>query len=507
MEENKILVVDDEQSLCELLCDVLVREGFQPDIAYNGREAISKLRQNHYNLMLLDLNMPDVSGLEVLKTVSQLNCSTEVIIITAYASLDSAITAVRQKAYDYITKPFQITQLLTTIRNALAKQRLSDENLKLLMDLQQRERELEKAYRYRNNLVESSADVIITTDISGKIVIFNNAAEKLTGYDRGQVIGTPVFRLFSEKQRDELTSLIKDPEWDGSINGLDILLRHKQGKDIPLSGILSLMKDGQDHLEGILMILRDLRERDRLQQQLLQSQRLAGLGQLAAGVAHELRNPLGVMNTSLYYLREKLKDSDPKIKEHLDMIKQEISQSQKIITSLLDFSRESNSQVEPVDIEETLEETLMSVQQKISAQNIKVTKNHKRGLKALANRDSLKQAFTNVILNAIDAMKDGGELGVRARNNGNRIVIEISDTGCGIPKEIMSDIYNPFFTTKQVGEGVGLGLSLTYSILERYNGTIEAESEDGKGSTFTLTLPSGEEKGDDAKRMDTDRRQ
>ena len=476
MEHAKVLVVDDEEPIRRILCEILEREMISSDTASDGYEAIRKLEENDYDVVLLDLNMPGMSGLDVLRSICDLGKPVEVIIVTGYGSLDSAIEAVRYRAYDYVLKPFEATQITKIVKNALEKRRLM--------------KDLERAYRYTSSLLKSSADVIISTDMSKTVVIFNPAAEKLTGYAAEEVIGRSVDMLLPEGRREEFGRLCVKVMEDGSLGNLDLPLLRKDGREVPLSGTLSLIKSDDSDPEGLLLILKDLRERDRLQQQLLQAQKMAALGQFAAGVAHELRNPLGIMNTSLYYVRTHIKDGDPKIKEHLEIIGQEIRRSQKIITSLLDFSRRPASPAKSMDLRKVVEEALERVIKDVPP-SIKVRKEYKGDVKVMADMDDVRQALINVITNAVEAMEDGGELSICVEKEGERGIVRVSDTGCGIPEENMAHIYNPFFTTKRAGKGVGLGLAITYSILQRYKGTIEAESEEGKGTTFTLSLPCG----------------
>ena len=194
MEHAKVLVVDDEEPIRRILCEILEREMISSDTASDGYEAIRKLEENDYDVVLLDLNMPGMSGLDVLRSICDLGKPVEVIIVTGYGSLDSAIEAVRYRAYDYVLKPFEATQITKIVKNALEKRRLM--------------KDLERAYRYTSSLLKSSADVIISTDMSKTVVIFNPAAEKLTGYAAEEVIGRSVDMLLPEGRREEFGRLI-----------------------------------------------------------------------------------------------------------------------------------------------------------------------------------------------------------------------------------------------------------------------------------------------------------
>ena len=221
-----------------------------------------------------------------------------------------------------------------------------------------------------------------------------------------------------------------------------------------------------------------------------QSEKLAGLGQLAAGVAHEIRNPLGIIATSIYYLNEILPEKRKEVKKHFHIVESEIDRCQAIITNLLEFSRTSDAEVEPVDVNGLLNMTLSLVEKDLFGRDIHLVKKLESMPNIKANLDEMKQVFLNLILNATQAMPRGGELKIiTSIHNNNKVKIKVSDTGMGIPRENLDKVFNPFFTTKEPGEGTGLGLALVHTIIERYRGNIRVESEEEKGTTFIIELP------------------
>ncbi len=230
-------------------------------------------------------------------------------------------------------------------------------------------------------------------------------------------------------------------------------------------------------------------ELERSQALVLQSEKLAGLGQLAAGVAHEIRNPLGIIATSMYYLNEILPEKRKEVKKHFHIIESEIDRCQVIINNLLEFSRTSDIEVEPVDVNGLLNMTLSLVEKELFGRDIRLIKKIEKVPKIKANLDEMKQVFLNLILNATQAMPKGGELRIITSTHNDKVRIKVSDTGMGISKENLDKIFNPFFTTKEPGEGTGLGLALVHTIIERYGGNIRVESEEEKGTTFTTELP------------------
>jgi len=237
-------------------------------------------------------------------------------------------------------------------------------------------------------------------------------------------------------------------------------------------------------------------ELKRSQAYLFQSEKLAGIGQLAAGVAHEMRNPLGVIATSLYYLKDILSPQDKNVKRHFEIMNAEIARCQIIINNLLEFSRKSEKEIELVDVNRLLKMSLSLLEKDLLVRDIRLIKEMPNIPEILANMDEMKQVFLNLILNATQSMPKGGKLKVKTSMAGKeKIRIKIKDTGVGIRKEDLSEIFNPFFTTKAPGEGTGLGLSLVHSVIESYDGTIQVESKEGKGTSFIIELPIFQEKG------------
>jgi two-component system NtrC family sensor kinase len=227
----------------------------------------------------------------------------------------------------------------------------------------------------------------------------------------------------------------------------------------------------------------------RTENQLIQSDRVASLGKLAAGVAHEINSPLtGVLTYSSLLLKAK-KDGDPD-KEDLEVIVNETNRCKKIVKGLLDFARQTAPQKTLSDINEVIEKSTDLVSHQAGMQNVRIEKKIKPDLpKIMIDVGQIQQVFINILLNAIEAMPQGGTLTVSSGTEDEMVVLRFTDTGVGIPKEILPKILDPFFTTKEQGKGTGLGLSVSYGIIERHRGKLEVQSEVGKGTTFTVKLP------------------
>jgi len=233
---------------------------------------------------------------------------------------------------------------------------------------------------------------------------------------------------------------------------------------------------------------KEIAERKEMEEKLVRSEKLAVLGQLAGGVGHELRNPLGAIKNAAYFLNMALEEPEPEVKETLDILEKEVATSERIISSLLGFARPKPPVRRKVDINEVIQEALYHV---TVPENVKVVTQLDESLPSiLADPDQLGQVFTNVTVNAIQAMPEGGQLAVKSKaSNQEWVTISFTDTGVGIPKPNLKKLFEPLFSTK--AKGIGLGLAVTSTLVEGHGGTIKAQSAVGKGSTFTVRLPIG----------------
>lgn len=240
------------------------------------------------------------------------------------------------------------------------------------------------------------------------------------------------------------------------------------------------LKSSNEEMEAANEELRETQEK------LVQQEKLAAVGQLASGVGHELRNPLGVMKNAVYYIKTKVPQDDEKLAKHLKIMEREIDNSTKIIGDLLGFSRTKKPSMEPTDIHRVIDDALLVVE---VPTNVRISKEFGKQLsQAFIDPDQMRQVFLNLALNAIQAMNEGGMLTIVTRQSNSFIEVQFKDTGCGIPQENIKKLFDPFFTTKS--RGVGLGLAVSHGIIERHQGKINVVSTIGKGTTFTVSVPA-----------------
>jgi PAS domain S-box-containing protein len=323
------------------------------------------------------------------------------------------------------------------------------------------------------------------------------AACELTGYASDELVGRPIWdpapprTSGTSARRNWLRTLQRE-----SASFENVPLRRKDGSTVYVE--YNSMFSEFNGRPVVQSFYRDVTEKQALEYTLIQSQKLAGLGQLSAGVAHELRNPLGIMGSSLYFINSVLDKEEVKVpdhvRKHLGIIRNEVDRSRKIIESLLSFSRVSNQERESVDLNELLRVTLDLVKKELLVNNIRLVTEFAELPCVRLNLDELKQGFLNIILNATQAMPEGGLLRIRTRLEGERVLIAFEDTGQGISKENLPNVFNPFFTTKEPGMGTGLGLSLTHSFIRRAGGDLAVESELGIGTTVRIWLPASQQR-------------
>lgn len=304
-------------------------------------------------------------------------------------------------------------------------------------------------------------------------------------------------RIFS---KDAIGRLVES----GSIRNLGLYYKTKLGEKIPISFSGSALKDREGNLAGIVGVARDMREIRRLEAQLVKSEKLVAIGKLAAGVAHEINNPLNVISGHAEMLSME-KSKDENAKRVAGIIMEQTKRATTIIQSLLHFSRQIKLKMGPVDVNKTLEETLPLLTYQVEVENINIVRELTSDLpKIIANSGQLQQVFLNIMLNAVQAMPNGGALTIRtyaaeATEFGRRkadifkrgdkiVVIEFRDTGNGIPEEELERVFDPFFSTKE--GGTGLGLSICHGIIDAHQGMIEVKSKKGEGASFIIKLPA-----------------
>ncbi len=374
-------------------------------------------------------------------------------------------------------------ELLTTISSPVA---LALENAYLYDQANIRAMELERLKDYSENIIESLTVGVVVLDQRGKIIGWNRVLEETFSQKKEEVLNKKLAEVLGEKNFAALFP--SDSQQDFRLLSeisLDIFPNEKKIFDIAKTALL----DNKMKPYGTIIVFEEITEKISLQQQLLTSEKLASIGLLSAGVAHEINTPLTGISSYVQILQKKLSNSSHA--QILDKIEAQTERVAKIIKNLLNFARNpSESSFHKVDLKESLQEIVSLIEYKLKTININLDMNLSPVKPIWAQGQRLQQVFINIILNAMDAMPDGGTLRIELSQSDNQAVIRIEDTGTGIKEQHLPHIFDPFFTTKGMGKGTGLGLSISYAIIKEHEGQITVESEWGKGSLFTISIPT-----------------
>lgn len=334
-------------------------------------------------------------------------------------------------------------------------------------------------------VIESLSDGLFVTDKERIIISFNNAASRITGYSAVEVVGLPYNKFFSM-----LSGSVPVIEMN---KNTEMNIHTKDNRHLIISITSALVKNSEGEDIGKVFTFRDITEEKQRQEVYHRTEKLVALGQLSAGIAHELNTPLGSI---LGYARLLMKDKklDAQQRERLEIIAEQAKRSGAIIKGLLNFARQSNSSfrnMKDAGVNDILTDVLKLLQTEIQKYGINVITDFRQIPDAKVDVRQIEQAIFNIILNAIHAVKNknNGEICIRTFAENNFIKIEVSDNGLGIPEDVKPRIFDPFFTTKPVGEGTGLGLSISAGIISEHGGSIDVESTEGNGATFIITLP------------------
>ncbi|HMD32699.1 MAG TPA: ATP-binding protein, partial [Candidatus Acidoferrales bacterium] len=361
------------------------------------------------------------------------------------------------------------------------------QNSRLYLSLELKAEQVERLKDFSENIVGSLNVGVMALDLAGRVESWNPQLEKLTGISRDQAVGQRVSALLPPDLAVELESRTVNGH-GGEIYKFPLVNRSGQGLMVNVS--VTPLEDKQGAELGRLVLLNDITERVQLEQQLLQTEKLTSLGLLAAGVAHEVNTPLAVISNYIQMLARQLPGDDSR-QQIIEKIVKQTFRASEIVNNLLNFSRTGAGEFAAVNLNEVIEETLSLVAHPFRTAHVSVIKSFEDGLPAVkGSGNRLQQVFLNLFLNARDAMPSGGMLEVRTVSQNGSVEVEVTDTGTGIPGENLHRIFDPFFTTKATGRGTGLGLSVSYGIVQEHNGRIEVRSTPGKGTSFRLEFPA-----------------
>jgi PAS domain S-box-containing protein len=364
---------------------------------------------------------------------------------------------------------------------------LESHGIELEQKVVERTKELKRSEEKYRSLIEKMNDGFAIVDKNNNMTFANKKLGEILEYSPEELLGRDVLSIIEEGDIDTLEEELRRGA-SGKSSIFEVQWKTKKGKKIYTLMSASPLYDEKGNCIGYFAVVTDITERKRFQQQLLQSEKLAATGQLAASIAHEINNPLSGIKNCIYILMDEIDTGDSK--EYLDMADRELDRIARIVKQLLDFYRPSKETMVSTDINEVIDDVLKFMEAQLKTQNVKVSKKLDPKLpEIMASGEQLKQVFINLILNAQEAMPKSGKLDIKTKFEHKNIKIEFKDNGYGIPEDEIENLFDPFYSTKTEGKGTGLGLSVSYGIIKAHNGMIDVTSVVGKGTTFTITLP------------------
>ena len=382
------------------------------------------------------------------------------------------------------TEQVLLILLIFTTLIAIVFYIFSQLNRTLKREIARRTEELTLSRNELRTTFDGLAHLMATFNDKCEIVNFNKSFSRFLGKTPDEILQKHCFSLESRFFENCSSCIVKKTFKNNKIYKKEIT---EKGSIYELSTYpIDLDKS---EVRKVLLMVKDITSEKITEQKYFQENKMAAIGQLAAGMAHEIRNPLGLIRNYSYLLKHTTDSSDPQVSKSISQIESSVEKAGSIIDNLLNFSRLDDENTEKIYIRNFTEEILQLENKLMLSRKIKYSIKCSSSISYKINREVLKHIVINLTGNAIDAMPDGGELGVSAEISENSLILKFSDTGTGIPEENRESIFNPFFTTKKRGKGTGLGLYIVYSDVKRYGGEITVQSEMGKGTVFTVTLP------------------
>ncbi len=485
-EALKVLVVDDDSQLVRTLVDILEMNGYHPHGASNGRQGLELAERlpAPVAVALVDLRLPDMDGMELVGRLHALSGLTEVVILTGNASLDSAVKALREQSYDYLIKPVSPPDLLRTLGAAGERwqRRRAEERFRVLLD--------------------QLSEIITIAAPDGTIQYQSPAVERVLGYSATERSQQSLFDLVHPEDQATARTLIRDAVDHRHTRSVQLRMRHRDGSWRVLEAIANNLV-GHPDVDGIIVTARDVTERNQLEVQLRQSQKMETVGRLAGGIAHDFNNLLTIILTESELARAEL-PAGHAIRDSLLGIQGAAERAAGLTRQLLAFSRKQIAQPTAFSLAGLVHD-MDRMLRRLIGENIElsVSAGPDPGL-VRADPAQIEQVLLNLVVNARDAMPAGGRLMIETSRvvldrsyadvhaavvPGPYVMLAVTDSGSGMSDEVKAHLFEPFFTTKEQGMGTGLGLATCYGIVRQFEGHIGVYSEIGVGTTVKVYLP------------------
>ncbi len=490
--QPNILVIDDEQIICFSVKQTLEQEGMHVDSAENGIVGLARLQEKKYDVILIDLMMPQMGGLEILEAVHKYDPTIVTIIVTGYATIESAVEAVQKGAYDYIPKPFTPDELRNVVRKGLGRHQLLAETERLRQEREQNLMRLAAEQSRLSTIIQCMGEGLIATDKDANLILINPVACQLLHIENGGSIGRSIRGYLNNQTLENLIcDSLKRKKFPRTNISKEIVF-DEENHIIYLSTIAPI-REQENEISGVAVVLMDITEEKKLERM------KAEFHKLLAFVTHELKAPINAIEGYLdLIIKDYLKNNPEKQKEYLIRSRDKAETLRNLVHDLLSLTAIETGrlarQMEPVDVYRILIDLVTFMENEITLKKLKVVCDIPETLpKILGDINTLTHLFTNLMSNAIKYNREGGQITIRATTEEDQVVVSIIDTGSGIDENELPHIFDEFYRSKnekvQKIPGTGLGLNITKRIAELHQGRIEVRSTLNEGSQFDVYFP------------------
>jgi len=498
---TKVLLIDDEETNVRVLAISLRSDGYEVVTAYSGEEGLAVFNRESPEIVVTDIKMPGMDGIEVLKKIKDRSSETEVIIITGHGDIDNAIEALKHGASDFINKPVRDEAISLALKRAedklYIKAKLKEYTENLEKEIERATRELRRQSNFMEKLIKTSEEGIVATDKKFNVVIYNPAAEHILGYPVSEVLYAKKAKdLFSKELMRKYQAKRHDKQKRIKLQHFEAHVKNNDGSMIPVRFVGTFLYE-QKKVMGSVAFLQDLTEIKRLERELLMSERLATVGQTVAGMAHGVKNILHGFKGGSYLMEVGFKnDNKEKLKAGWEMIQKNILHTSELVMDLLTYSKVREPEYKPCNPNDIVKDVCQVLEETASEYNVRIVQQFDPSIGEVAMDERIiHTTLMNLVSNAIDACvfddTPGKSLEVRVKTGleqGSVIRYEVVDNGMGMDENVKEKIFTSFFSTKG-HRGTGLGLLVSRKLIEDHNGAIDVLSEVGQGTTFIVKVP------------------
>lgn len=500
MSANKILIVDDEEIIVRLLSMSLKSDGYETVAAYSGQEGLDVFQAESPDIVVTDIKMPGMDGLELLKKIKEIDPEKEVIIVTGHGDIDSTITALQYGASDFINKPVRDEALAIALERAKTKiairEQLAEYTENLEIKVAEATEEIRRKSNFQRLLIKSSNDAIVAFNSDWEVVVYNPEATRLFGRPAKDVRKKmKIDDIFPSELAGRTKKHAKDSVGQKAQSWKESELKFKNGRTIPVRYFSNVLHEKGEYV-GTVSFFQDLTEIKRLEKELVQSERLAAVGQTVSGLAHYVKNILIGLKGGSYVVDVGIQNDDrEKLKTGWGTIKKNIMRVSDLTQDLLTYSKERKPEYEKCSPNGIVNELVELVDEFAKSKGVALRTQLDDGVGEItADPRTIHRSLLNLINNGIDAclededVSKDHEINIRTYLQNSAVCFEVKDNGCGMNEETREQLFDPMFSSKG-GKGTGLGLLVTGKLIEEHKGKIQVETDLGAGSAFTIQLP------------------